>query len=65
MNSLLILIPTALVLGGIGLAAFLWAMHTGQFSDLEGSAGRILFDDEPPKSGNIQSSTTTEKENRK
>ncbi len=65
MNSLLILIPAALVLGGIGLAAFLWAMHTGQFSDLDGSAGRILFDDEPSKTGIVQSRKTPEKESLK
>ena len=45
MNSLLLLIPAALTLGLLGLAAFLWAMRTGQFDDLEGAANRILFDD--------------------
>jgi cbb3-type cytochrome oxidase maturation protein len=64
-NSLLILIPAALVLGGIGLAAFLWAMHTGQFSDLDGSAGRILFDDEPTTTRNAPSRKIPEPENRK
>jgi cbb3-type cytochrome oxidase maturation protein len=49
MNSLLLLIPCALLLGAIGLAAFLWALRGGQFDDLEGAANRILFDDpEPP-----------------
>jgi cbb3-type cytochrome oxidase maturation protein len=48
MNSLLILIPVALLLGLIGLAAFLWALRSGQFDDLDGAASRILFDDEPP-----------------
>ena len=48
MNSLLLLIPAALLLGLIGLAAFLWALRSGQFDDLEGAANRILFDDEPP-----------------
>jgi cbb3-type cytochrome oxidase maturation protein len=46
MNSLLILIPAALFLGLIGLAAFMWALRSGQFDDLEGAANRILFDDE-------------------
>jgi len=46
-NSLLLLIPAALLLGLIGLAAFLWALRSGQFDDLEGAANRILFDDEP------------------
>jgi cbb3-type cytochrome oxidase maturation protein len=46
MNSLLILIPIALGLGALGLAAFLWALRSGQFDDLDGAAHRILFDDD-------------------
>jgi cbb3-type cytochrome oxidase maturation protein len=46
MDSLLVLVPVALLLGLIALAAFLWALRNGQFDDPEGSAGRILFDDE-------------------
>lgn len=45
MESLAYLIPVALGLGGLGLAAFLWAMSNGQFDDLEGAASRILFDE--------------------
>jgi cbb3-type cytochrome oxidase maturation protein len=48
MNGLLLLIPIALALGAVGLMAFLWAMNAGQFDDLDGAAGRILFDDDPP-----------------
>jgi cbb3-type cytochrome oxidase maturation protein len=47
MNALLILIPVALCLGLLGLAAFLWSLRNGQFDDLDGAAVRILFDDEP------------------
>lgn len=46
MDSLLILVPVALSLGLLGLAAFLWALNQGQFDDPEGSASRILFDDD-------------------
>ena len=46
MNILLLLIPIALFLGAIGLAAFLWALKSGQFEDLDGAAERILIDDE-------------------
>lgn len=46
MSGLLLLIPIALALGLVGLAAFLWALHAGQFDDLDGAAGRILFDDD-------------------
>ncbi|HYM30056.1 MAG TPA: cbb3-type cytochrome oxidase assembly protein CcoS [Candidatus Cybelea sp.] len=48
MNGLLLLIPIALALGFAGLACFLWALRSGQFDDLDGAAGRILFDDPPP-----------------
>jgi len=51
MSSLLILIPAALFLGLVGLAAFLWALRGGQFDDLEGAANRILFDDEAEEEG--------------
>lgn len=46
MTVLVYLIPIALVLGLAGLAAFLWALRSGQFDDLDGAAHRILFDDE-------------------
>ena len=46
MDSLLVLIPAALILGLLALAAFLWALRSGQFDDPEGSSGRILFDDD-------------------
>lgn len=45
MNILIVLIPAALLLGGIGLAAFVWAVRNGQYDDTEGAAHRILIDD--------------------
>lgn len=49
MSQLLILIPIALFLGGLALAAFLWALKSGQYDDLDGAAARILnSDDEKP-----------------
>lgn len=50
MDVLLWLIPAALGLGLVGLVAFLWALKSGQFDDLDGAAHRILFDDDdqPP-----------------
>ncbi|MES2435580.1 MAG: cbb3-type cytochrome oxidase assembly protein CcoS [Pseudomonadota bacterium] len=50
MEMLLVLIPVSLILGGIGLLAFVWAMKTKQFDDLSGDANRILikeWDDRP------------------
>jgi cbb3-type cytochrome oxidase maturation protein len=46
MTNLIFLIPIALLLGGMGLAAFLWSLKTGQYDDLEGSSWRILDDGE-------------------
>lgn len=46
MSALAWLIPAALLLGLLGLAAFLWALRSGQFDDLEGAAYRALEDDD-------------------
>ena len=46
MNILVILIPVSLVLGALGLAAFLWSLRANQYEDLEGDAWRILSDDD-------------------
>jgi len=45
MNVLVVLIPIALLLGAAGLAAFLWALKSGQYDDPEGASQRILLDD--------------------
>lgn len=44
MNVLVYLMPLALGLGGLGLAAFLWAMRSGQFEDLDGAGWRGIND---------------------
>ena len=46
MTGLLLLIPVALGLGLLGLAAFFWALRSGQFEDPDGSAARILYDED-------------------
>ncbi len=46
MNVLIYLVPLALGLGLIGLFAFLWALRSGQYSDVDGAALRILQDDD-------------------
>jgi cbb3-type cytochrome oxidase maturation protein len=48
MIALAWLIPCALLLGLLGLAAFLWSLNGGQFEDLEGAAWRALQDDDKP-----------------
>jgi cbb3-type cytochrome oxidase maturation protein len=46
MNVLVYLMPLALLMGGLGLAAFLWSLKRGQYDDMDGAAWRILMDDD-------------------
>lgn len=46
MGVLLYLIPVALILGCVGLVAFVWSLKSGQYDDLDGAAHRILLDDD-------------------
>ena len=46
MSVIVYLIPIAIFLGAVGLAAFFWALRNGQFDDPDGAAERILFDDD-------------------
>jgi len=45
MGGLAHLILISLVLGAIGLAAFLWSLKSGQYEDLDGAVERTLFDE--------------------
>lgn len=47
MNILLILLPVSLVLLGVAIWSFFWAVNKGQFDDLDTPALRILEDDPP------------------
>jgi len=46
METIFVLLPLALLIAGIALAFFVWAVRSGQYDDLETPAVRILFDDE-------------------
>jgi cbb3-type cytochrome oxidase maturation protein len=46
MNVLVILIPISLILGGVGLAAFIWTVRSDQYDDDQGNAARIHLDEE-------------------
>jgi cbb3-type cytochrome oxidase maturation protein len=46
MNVLLILIPVSITLGAVGLCAFLWTIRSGQYDDTEGTAARLLLEDD-------------------
>lgn len=63
MEALVFLIPIALLLGGLGLAAFIWSLKSGQFEDLDGAAMRILNDDEtqPSETANGDQASTKDR----
>ncbi len=46
MNVLVYLVPIALALGLTGLCAFMWSLRSGQYTDMEGAAARVLSDDD-------------------
>ena len=47
MNIFYLLIGVSLLAALVFLAAFIWAVKSGQFEDNETPSIRILFDDEP------------------
>jgi cbb3-type cytochrome oxidase maturation protein len=49
MSILLALIPISLVLLGIGIATFFWAVRKGQFENLDAAALDVLGDDSKPR----------------
>lgn len=48
MSVLFVLIPLGLVLLALAIAAFFWAVGSGQFDDLDSPGTMVLFDDEQP-----------------
>lgn len=46
MEIMIFLIPAAVLMGAIGLAAFFWSLKAGQYEDMDGAANRILIDDD-------------------
>jgi cbb3-type cytochrome oxidase maturation protein len=51
MSVLFLVVPLALVLVGVAIAAYLWAVRRGQFDDLVTPAVRMLHDDPPAAAG--------------
>lgn len=46
MQIVMVLVPLMLILVGVGIALFAWAVKNGQYDDVEGPAHRILYDDD-------------------
>ncbi|WP_313458951.1 cbb3-type cytochrome oxidase assembly protein CcoS [Pseudomonas sp.] len=49
MPALYVMIPAALLLVGVAVYIFFWAVDSGQYDDLESPAHSILFDDHDPR----------------
>ena len=64
MESLYLLIPLSAGLVLLIIAVFGWALHRGQFDDLEHEGERILTDEEKPFDGDQAGSTTARSESR-
>ena len=47
MEILFLMVPLGLVLVGLGVWAFFWAVGSGQFDDLDSPGWSVLSDDEP------------------
>ncbi len=46
MEIFLVMVPLSILLIGLCIWVFSWAVKSGQFDDLEGPAHSILFDDD-------------------
>lgn len=49
MKILLVLVPVSLVLLGLAIWAFFWAVRRGQFDDLDAASIDLLADERPPE----------------
>ncbi len=62
MSIIYILIPIAIILTGLGIYLFFWAVKTEQFDDLEKQGLSILFDEQDQK---FQNTHVTKQSNNK
>ena len=49
MSVLYWLVPAIIIIGFLAVLILFWSIRSGQYEDLEGSANRILLDDDDPK----------------
>jgi cbb3-type cytochrome oxidase maturation protein len=57
MNILLVLIPVTLVVIGVAVALFFWAVNHQQFDDLDSPGVLPLMDDDPPEPVSLAETT--------
>ncbi len=46
MDDYFYLVPLGILASLAGLGAFLWALRSGQYDDMQGAAERVFLDDE-------------------
>jgi len=51
MGALYFILPLALVIAGLAVAAFVWTVRSGQLDDVDTPPRRMLFDDAPQAGG--------------
>jgi cbb3-type cytochrome oxidase maturation protein len=61
MEILYLMVPLGLVLVGLGLWAFFWAVGSGQFDDLDSPGWSVLNDDKKGKPTTPADASETEK----
>ncbi len=52
MDVLAYLVPIAICMGILGVIAFFWTLKNKQYDDLDGSANRILFEEDLEEENN-------------
>lgn len=61
MSVIFIILPLAIVMAAIAVAAFRWAVRGGQYDDLETPAFRAIYDDEAPIKHPARAAKATER----
>lgn len=62
MNVLYFLVPLALLLAGVGVAAFIWSVRSGQFDDVQTPGMRVLLEHELEEGQSSHRMTASHKE---
>lgn len=64
MEIIYLLIPLSLILVGVMVWIFVWAIQSGQFDDLEGPVHQILMDDDSPVIGPADDTKNSRNDNK-